>query len=63
MMQRATRILRFVQQELERRDRALEVDTEIQHLDIRIFFDPRTREPIKLVMNPRSVTDLTERDR
>lgn len=57
-MQRATKILRVIECELSRRDRALEVDTEINHLDIRIFFDPRTREPVNLEMNSRSRNNL-----
>ena len=59
MMSRATRILRVVERELGRRDRALEVDTAIRKLDIRIIFDERTKDPIIVEMNPHSRFDLT----
>ena len=59
MMARATRILRIVEHELSRRERALEVDTALRKLHILIRFDERTQEPITVEMNPYSKFDLT----
>ena len=59
MMARATRILRIVEHELIRRESALEVDTAIKKLDIRIIFDECTHKPIIVEMNPHSRFDLT----
>lgn len=61
MMARATRVLRIVEHELCRRERALEVDTAIKKLDIIIRFDERTQEPIAVEMNQHSKFDLTRK--
>ncbi len=50
-----------MEHELLRRERALEVDTAILKLDIRIFFDERTQELVAVEINPRSRSDLTRK--
>ena len=61
MLPRGAQVFDAITKELQRHEKALEVDQTIKRIDIRIFIGERSGDPVKITYGTFSETDLTKK--
>jgi hypothetical protein len=61
VLTRAKAVLKAIESELLKHERAIEIDNTITKINVTVLISRRTGDPVKVLYNATSETDLTEK--